>query len=137
NQLRPTTLACARNAGGTMLRASSLLSTSTSIHALWSPSLHPQSARDRKWDPVLRKTSTTLAQATVDASWGTSMRNLFTSDLLRGGRWIRILVHFPAVRYRSPPRRNTVCPSDRRPVRVTVPLHPALIWFARANAFST
>src|SRR5262249_13848898 len=44
NLFRPVILALSRNAGGTTRRASSLLLASMMIHALWSPSLHPQSA---------------------------------------------------------------------------------------------
>ena len=76
NVLSCTIFACARNAGGTMLRASSLLSTSTTIHALCTPSLHPHSVRLKKWDPVLRKTWTARAHAVGVPSCGTSMRNL-------------------------------------------------------------
>ena len=76
NVLSCTIFACARNAGGTMLRASSLLSTSTNIHALCTPSLHPHSVRLKKWDPVLRKTWTARAHAVGVPSCGTSMRNL-------------------------------------------------------------
>lgn len=53
-----------RNAGGNMRRASSLLSTSTTSHALCSPSMHPQSVCVTKWEPVFRKISTTRAHAT-------------------------------------------------------------------------
>jgi hypothetical protein len=56
NLFKPTILACARSAGGTMARASSLLFTSTVIQALWFPSSHPQSAWVRKWEPLDRNT---------------------------------------------------------------------------------
>src|SRR5688572_4141181 len=58
-----------------MLRASSLLSASTIIHALWSPSLQPQSARVRKWEPLRRNASRTRTQAFASASCATSTRN--------------------------------------------------------------
>ena len=51
NLVRPTTVARRRNAGGSMLRASSLLFTSTTIQALWTPSLQPKSAWVRKCEP--------------------------------------------------------------------------------------
>jgi len=63
NVFSPTMLAWARKAGGTIDRASSLLSTSTIIHAWCSPSMQPQSAFLRKWEPLVRKTVTTRAQA--------------------------------------------------------------------------
>jgi hypothetical protein len=50
-----TTLASARNAGGTRYRAYSLLPTSAMIHAQCSPTMHPQSTWVSKWEPVVRK----------------------------------------------------------------------------------
>src|SRR5436190_16912106 len=71
----------ARNAGGTIARASALLPTSTMIQALWAPSMQPQSAWVRKWDPVESSTRTARAQATVSVSCGTSIRNRATANL--------------------------------------------------------
>ncbi len=68
NLFRAVILACERKAGGKMHRASSLFSTSTVIHALCSPSKHPQSACVTKWEPVLRNVSMTRAHATTSAS---------------------------------------------------------------------
>src|SRR5262245_52961183 len=58
-----------------MFRASSLLSTSTTIHALWTPSQQPKSAWVKKCDPVSRSTLAARAHATTSDSCGTSMRN--------------------------------------------------------------
>jgi len=43
--------------------------------ALWTPSMHPQSAWVRKWDPEERNTFTIPAQDNVSSGCGTSMRN--------------------------------------------------------------
>src|SRR5262245_45004357 len=74
-----------RNAGGTIASASGLVSTSTRIHALCTPSLQPHSAFVRKCDPVERNTCTTRVHSSVSASWGTSIRNFGTSSLLCRG----------------------------------------------------
>src|SRR6266446_1114062 len=55
-------------------RASSFLSTSTIIHALCSPSMHPHSARVRKWDPVRKKISTVRVHSVTSLGCGTSMK---------------------------------------------------------------
>jgi len=99
NALSCTIFVLGRNAGGTMWSASSLLSTSTTIHALCSPSLHPQSAWLKKWDPLLRKTSTARAHATAASSCGTSMRNLALtsiSSLLQPQRFSSLYRRWPA-----------------------------------------
>src|SRR5215468_5045943 len=59
-----------------MFRASSLLSTSTTIHALCTPSQQPKSAWVKKCEPVSRSTLAARAHATTSDSCGTSMRNL-------------------------------------------------------------
>src|SRR5215470_4956779 len=59
-----------------MLRASSLLLTSTTIQALWTPSLQPKSAWVRKCEPVSSRSLLARAQATTPDSCGTSSRNL-------------------------------------------------------------
>src|SRR5262245_25753518 len=59
-----------------MFRASSLLSTSTTIHALWTSSQQPKSACVKKWEPDSRRTLAARAHATTSDSCGTSMRNL-------------------------------------------------------------
>src|SRR5262249_9817478 len=69
-----------------MLRASFLLSTSTTIQALCTPSSQPKSAWVRKCEPVSRRILLARAQATISASCGTSTRNLaMDSSLDLGG----------------------------------------------------
>src|SRR5262249_13567201 len=95
-----------------MCSAASLLSTSTIIHALWSPSLQPQSAWLRKCDPVVRKSSTVRAHATVPSSWGTSMRNLAI-----GG----VSSPLAALRKTLSPSRGGALPDRRAPYRDASP----------------
>src|SRR6476619_3658152 len=59
-----------------MFRASSLLSTSTTIHALWTPSLQPKSACVKKCEPLSSSTLLARAHDTTPDSCGTSTRNL-------------------------------------------------------------
>src|SRR5262249_9353264 len=59
-----------------MLRASSLLSTFTTIQALCTPSLQPKSAWVRKCEPLSSRILLARAQATTPDSCGTSSRNL-------------------------------------------------------------
>jgi len=62
--------------GGKRLRASSLLSTSTTIHALCTPSRQPISACVKKCEPLSRSTLLARAHETASDSCGTSIRNL-------------------------------------------------------------
>src|SRR5262245_49986284 len=91
SSLRPnlfnwTMVAWRRYASGTRFRASSLLSTSTTIHALCTPSWQPKSACVKKCEPLSRSTLAAREQATTSDSCGTSMRNLaMCCSLPRGG----------------------------------------------------
>ena len=69
NDIQLHDLCCARNAGaqcGGLILAIS----STTIHALCTPSLHPH-CTTKKWYPVPRKTSTARAHAVGVPSCGT------------------------------------------------------------------
>ena len=74
------------DAEGKRFRASSLLSASTTIHALCTPSLQPKSACVRKWEPLSKSTLAARAQATTSDSCGTSRRNLDMGGSLLQGR---------------------------------------------------
>src|SRR5258705_2567081 len=95
-----------------MARAMSLLSTSAMIQALCSPSMHPQSACERKWDPVLRKTWAARRHAIAFASCGTSIRNLAAMGCPP------VIVTLPAEPSRAAARAEVLLVRDERQRRL-------------------